>query len=548
LQGQKYVDRSRDIAYSEALRSVIIALGCNHNFFNTEWTPGLAVAPTWDDWEDTDDPTCGIGVAGSIRLTPQEQQVVGAAYIIALIRMSVYQDSAMLSLLDGSYVRPESIGRAEVSTHAVGGAANRLLYRPEDQGGVTGIGGMVAMECLGFGASTMLPACHEFLSKIFGPHWLFDEQLPPPVYVSLRWSRRIGAAAVFTIPVGLQDLSSLDNLDVRIMENSYSTAAAEMKIIIQDSLSRNATLNTSRTTIDSWPSSYDLFRMHARTLRGYLATAQNVDLKNIVKIILVAKSRSGDVVVLDIAASQAKIKKPINLDLPVVSLLEMMNVTERDGVQAAEINVQMDKPLQAPGTIWMKCSMSWWDERRFPINLTVGSTTVKLPITVVGDDVYSFYTYPISMRIGALTGVLTGNIQGVFQVIDDEPAPTIRFQKQVNTTEGNSLIWKFRLSGPSTGWQLLCEVIPPRKGTELSSNDVPHAWIHSFDRLAPIDATPLSKLRLFTKVEIGYGMTETSLVVPIAMDSVHEDTEQMMWACSYFGWRRRAILHGIVRA
>ena len=53
LEGQVYVDDSRDIAYSEALRSSVISVGSNNNFFNTEWTPGMAVAPSWDDfWPD----------------------------------------------------------------------------------------------------------------------------------------------------------------------------------------------------------------------------------------------------------------------------------------------------------------------------------------------------------------------------------------------------------------------------------------------------------------------------------------------------------------
>jgi len=49
LQGQAYIDDTCDVVNSEALRSVVIAVGCNHNYFNTEWTPGLAQAPSWDD-------------------------------------------------------------------------------------------------------------------------------------------------------------------------------------------------------------------------------------------------------------------------------------------------------------------------------------------------------------------------------------------------------------------------------------------------------------------------------------------------------------------
>ena len=34
-------------------------MGANHNFFNTEWTPGLSQAPSFDDWGGGKNATCG---------------------------------------------------------------------------------------------------------------------------------------------------------------------------------------------------------------------------------------------------------------------------------------------------------------------------------------------------------------------------------------------------------------------------------------------------------------------------------------------------------
>lgn len=48
----------------------------NHNYFNSEWTPGLAAAPSFDDWFDPEDAVCGTG-RSSLRLTPVQQQQVG---------------------------------------------------------------------------------------------------------------------------------------------------------------------------------------------------------------------------------------------------------------------------------------------------------------------------------------------------------------------------------------------------------------------------------------------------------------------------------------
>jgi hypothetical protein len=44
------------------------------------------------------DPICGLDVAGNLRLTPNEQQVVGAAYTAALVRLAVHQEQYVEAL------------------------------------------------------------------------------------------------------------------------------------------------------------------------------------------------------------------------------------------------------------------------------------------------------------------------------------------------------------------------------------------------------------------------------------------------------------------
>ena len=51
LQGQRFTDVARGLAAGDtSLKSSVMAMGTNHNFFNSEWTPGTAAAPSWDDW------------------------------------------------------------------------------------------------------------------------------------------------------------------------------------------------------------------------------------------------------------------------------------------------------------------------------------------------------------------------------------------------------------------------------------------------------------------------------------------------------------------
>ena len=92
-------------------------------------------------------------------------------------------DAAMLPLLDGSFVHPASIGRAEVSVNAVGGAKNRLLYRPEDIGQPVLSNGMTGNECLGNSQSTVnIPLCG---ADIISPHWIPFASRPTPLALEL---------------------------------------------------------------------------------------------------------------------------------------------------------------------------------------------------------------------------------------------------------------------------------------------------------------------------------------------------------------------------
>jgi dienelactone hydrolase len=112
-QGQHFYDDTRYADRKErAFMSSLMVMGVNHNFFNTEWTPGMAVAPASDDWQNQNDPVCG-NTAPS-RLTPTEQYAVGTAYIAGFFRLVQGGETALLPLFDGSGGTAASAGRAIV--------------------------------------------------------------------------------------------------------------------------------------------------------------------------------------------------------------------------------------------------------------------------------------------------------------------------------------------------------------------------------------------------------------------------------------------------
>ncbi len=531
LQGQVYVDGSRDIAYSEALRSAVIALGCNHNYFNTEWTPKLSQAPAEDDWFLNDDPVCGSD-RESIRLTPQEQQVVGATYTAALVRMAVKQDAEMLQLLDGSFVRPKATGRADVAINAVGGSANRLLYRPEDDGAPTVSNGMIGGECRGIKPYFSDEVGCGSGDYLVSPHWLSVFSLPDfpaPMAMELSWTNKQGAYARFNITTGKNDLSSLDWVDVRVANDPNNDDGALLELVVVDKDGRWATVLTTPTSIEGWPGQnfyYELDRVHARTLRGNLTSViGDVDLTSIEAILLVARSNSGRVWVLDIAASQAKIKQPVVLDLPVISV-EALTVPEGNGPKTVAVKVTADKPLKSPGIIWM--SKSSGDS--FPINLAAGSNTqvAQVPYSIIGDKIYSSAPFQQFLTVGAVKGVITGNYIGGITILEDDPAPTLSVKKStVTAKEGKSLIWELRLSAPTTGISFTFVVVPPSGGKELASNDVPTSWLLSSIGTPPTMPTPLSSLYIVVDVTFAYGVTKANLMIPVASDGIAEDEESI---------------------
>ena len=86
LQGQRFTDVARDLAPDDtSLKSSVMVLGANHNFFNTEWTPGIAAAPSWDDWGGNKNETCGAVTPDGCK--PAEQRAVGTAYVAGAVHL-----------------------------------------------------------------------------------------------------------------------------------------------------------------------------------------------------------------------------------------------------------------------------------------------------------------------------------------------------------------------------------------------------------------------------------------------------------------------------
>ena len=109
LTGQGFSDLSHYAFDDNVLRSVVLMLGGNHNYFNPVWSPGfpggLDDAAMWDEVPVT-------------RLTQPEQELLGSFYIAGFFRLTLGAEQHYLPLFDGSLVTVPVLPEAQVRSSA----------------------------------------------------------------------------------------------------------------------------------------------------------------------------------------------------------------------------------------------------------------------------------------------------------------------------------------------------------------------------------------------------------------------------------------------
>ncbi|HEX2772529.1 MAG TPA: hypothetical protein VHN18_08890, partial [Micromonosporaceae bacterium] len=369
LQGQMYVDATRGVSRGRALHSALYVVGANHNFFNTEWTPGQAVAPAFDDFPaDFDDPLCSAGRPA--RLTPAQQQQAGATYVAAAARLFVAGDDRVRPLLDGSGVRAPSAGPARVLSHAVGAARTPAVV-PDHSLRVNGSGRLCeqvdpdpARSCLepqGFGS----PSPH-FVP--FG--WLADE--PGRYAVAMTWSAP-GQAATLR-PARPQPVRGTLALRIAVPPNSTGTRFA---VAATDSRGRRADLGEVR--IDGLPGT--------DFVRPYWGQEVRVPLKGLTSIAelrLIPRGAAGSAWLIDAWGWQPGTPPPQPAVLPRIDIGSLAVDEGDSGTRTHYVPVKVTGHGHGQVRVfvydhWTGESTSWVARVR------PGDRTIPVPIRVTGD-------------------------------------------------------------------------------------------------------------------------------------------------------------------
>lgn len=268
LQGIKFYDDQRyNVPGDATAKYSILAMGANHNFFNTVWTPGLFPAGTSDDWGTTGirgaDPYAGTPVPGNLRLTPAQQRGVGIAYMGGFFRTYLGGETQFLPILKGDAAPPASTQGARIYTsyQAPDTPTSRLdlnrLTSPTNMA-VNTMGGAVIASGMG---------TFEIRGESMADRFVLPDQprgREPSTTISSRATNVMGltqleigwedptATYINTIPAGAGDVSDFAAFQFRVGLNfadyRNTSSTQDFSVVLTDGSGRAATTAISPYT------------------------------------------------------------------------------------------------------------------------------------------------------------------------------------------------------------------------------------------------------------------------------------------------------------
>ncbi|MDH6605402.1 hypothetical protein M2164_001037 [Streptomyces sp. SAI-208] len=523
LQGEDFVDGTRGVSRGAALHSAVYVVGANHNYFNSEWTPGEAQAPAQDDFgsdPEQPDPVCSPGAA--TRLTAAQQHKAGATYIAAAARLFLSGDDRVRPLLDGSGKRAPSADPARVLTHAVGGRRSGG-FLPDGGAKVTG-----ARLCSAVDPDPAV-ACLDPEAPGSSPHfaqWETGKETGRSA-VDLKWSAP-GRAARITAAKPLS-LRGSQQLALRVFVPP-NTTGTKFDVAVTDSSHRRVTLG--RVTMAGLPGSRYTASYWAQELRLPLTAAARagLDLRHVTSLDLTPRSRSGRAWLMDAwgwAPGTPAVKAAA---LPRVDVGRTVVKEGDSGTRTYRVPVKISGHGSGQVRVYVLDPGSGRAENRL-VTVRPGSHAIDVPVEVKGDTTYG-EDVQHDIAVKAVRSSVVGKYRGGVTVENDDPEPVITLSPVADrVTEGETLTWRLSIDAPATVdiWQPV-RVLPVTEGTELSTKDVDPQWLRDWSGDVPDPERRLSDASLWVWLNIPPGSTSVDFVVPTVRDQVAEPTESMRLA------------------
>jgi hypothetical protein len=520
LQGQIFVDATRGVSQGKALHSSLYVVGANHNFFNTEWTPGQSVAPSFDDFsvEEGTDPVCSPGTP--TRLTAHQEQQVGATYIAAAARLFVGGDDRVRPLLDGTGVRAPSADPARVLSHAIG-AGRTAALTPDKSLQVTGA--QLCEQVTDDAARTCLaterwwnPSPHFTPFVVPREEGRYAVHLTGDQPASLRPAKPVGLA-------GSQQLALRLVVPPDTRDNRFG-------VTVTDAAGHRTELGEVR--LDGLPGTDNTSSYWAQEVRVPLKQTRQV-----AALELTPRGAAGEAWLIDAWGWRPGTPSVRPVSLPRVDLGELKVVEGDSGSRTYQVPVRVTGRGSGQLRLFLTDAVTF-ETRSWVASFRPGTRAVEVPVEVVGDTLFGTSEASV-LDAKAVRGAVIGDYRGGVLVTNDDPAPRITVEPVADrVAEGGTLSWRIRLSTAAESW-IWAEGTPrpPVSGPELSTTDVDPEWFtdNTFGE-DPLPSRPLSETGLLPWTGVEPGQLTGTLTIPTVTDGVDEPAETVRLELLLSGW------------
>jgi hypothetical protein len=484
LQGQRYIDATQTAAPDDpSLRSSILMTGANHNFFNTEWTPGISQAPSFDDWFGPGDRNCGN--SSPRRLSAAEQRKVAKVYVAASVDAFLHGTQSSVNVLDrGGPVIPPGVPDARVRTHALGGHRTTLragvdatlVHRAEPCASVTGgpaqVDGVTLDPC-GFGQFPREMHWSPTQSFFGSPAATTVAELGATEQYSFEWTAPNQVGGI-TPDAALDASGPGASIDLRVVADP-NFAAPRVAVRLGDG---SSTWTSSPVSLQAFPGQ----AAWAQPVRVDLDGA-TIDTSAITSVELVGRSGSGRVIVLDTSVRRVGLTPVPDRQLPTLHLGDV-TVDEGDGPGAgtALVPFTLTGDLSQPSSFGVSIDQSSFDAfppplvRRVEVDAGVAGGTIEVPYEADTLDELPFKAQFV--LASPLTGMQAADDLGKARIADDDAAPTIHLSALRSPVDsGGRIGYRMRLSAPRDDFTIgTIQAVVQQGVPQIRTTDVPDSW------------------------------------------------------------------------
>ncbi len=535
LQGQRFVDFGRDLSGADtALKSAVLMIGANHNWFNTEWTPGLSDAPSSDDWFGRKKAYCGRQHAE--RLSASEQRAAASALVAGAVRLFADGQQEFAPLFDGSPATAASMGRAITHSAAVGGG--RELRRPgHDMNPRAGATADARFCRAVVSARRKAGVCGQGIDGP-SPNWPgLEERLPERTDLEVTWQRR-GQRVTLDLGTSL-DLSTR-RLDLRTTIDPTQRDLGLGFRLHDASGATSALLPATIAGLGPLPGGSVHARHWAQTVSVASEHAADIDRTRVTAIELVAATELGRIWIHDVAATPATLAPVPAVRLPVIDF-GRTRVAEGGGAGrgTAQLPFTVHGTVSEPATVQVVVARPYG--ARLDVVVAPGTTEGAVAVEFPRNHTYDDTPVVIHTTAVATSAATTGAYVGRVRVVDDEPAPTVRLRaKRRQVREGGVIRLMVRLTAPVTDHRLYTWRFVRGRAPSAQVGDLAAGWRRRWGLDDP--AVSLPRSGHFGTVLLEPGRRRAVITIPTTRDGVREGAEHAAVLVRGPGLRARAAV------